>query len=98
MCANYYSKTFRVLNIVVTNYTHNGILVLIYNGIRQGDILSTRLFSAHMDSLSNMLIDSGVGCYIDNVGGNHVFYANKPHVCTMVLCAIALEVTLNIYL
>ena len=45
-----------------------------------------------------MLIDSGVGCYIDNVGVNHVFHANKPHVCTMVLCAIALKVILNIYL
>ena len=42
-----------------------------------------------MDDLSNMLIRSGVGCYIDNVCVNHVFYADD-------LCAIALQELLNI--
>ena len=47
-----------------------------------------------MDDLSNVLIRSGVGCYIDNVCGNHVFYADD--LCLMAPCAIALQELLNI--
>ena len=47
-----------------------------------------------MDDLSNMLIRSGVGCYIDNVCVNHVFYADD--LCLMAPCAIALQELLNI--
>ena len=31
-------------------------------------------FPVYMDDLSNILIRSGVGCYIDNVCVNHVLY------------------------
>ena len=47
-----------------------------------------------MGDLSNMLICSGVGCYIDNVCVNHVFYADD--LCLMAPCAIALQELLNI--
>ena len=47
-----------------------------------------------MDDLSNMLICSDVGCYIDNVCINHVFYADD--LCLMAPCAIALQELLNI--
>ena len=66
----------------------------ISNGVRQGGILSPKLFSVYMDDLSNMLIRSGVGCYIDNVCVNHVFYADD--LCLMAPCAIALQELLNI--
>ena len=39
----------------------------ISNDVRQGVILSPKLFSVYMDNLSNILYRSGVGCYIDNV-------------------------------
>ena len=66
----------------------------ISNGVRQGGILSPKLFSVYMDDLSNMLIRSGVDCCIDNVCVNHVFYADD--LCLMAPCAIALQELLNI--
>ena len=47
-----------------------------------------------MDDLSKMLIDSGIGCYVDNVCVNHVFYAD--YLCLMALCAIALQQLINV--
>ena len=45
-------------------------------GVRQGGILSAKLFSLYMDELLKMLKDCGVGCYIDHVCVNHVLYAD----------------------
>ena len=61
----------------------------ISNGVRQGGILSPKLFSVYMDDLSNLVICSGVGCFLNNVCFNHVFYADD--LCLMALCAIALQ-------
>ena len=47
-----------------------------------------------MDDLSKMLNDSVIGCYVDNVCVNHVFYADDS--CLMAPCAIALQQLLNI--
>ena len=47
-----------------------------------------------MDDLCNMLIRSGVGCYIDNVCIKHVYYTDD--LCLMAPCAIALQELLNI--
>ena len=47
-----------------------------------------------MDDLSKLLINSGVGCFIDNVCFNHVFHADD--LCLMAPCAIALQELLNI--
>ena len=66
----------------------------ISNGVRQGGILSPKLFSVYMDDLSKMLIKSGIGCHIDNTCVNQVFYADD--LCKMAPCAIALQVLLNI--
>ena len=64
------------------------------NGVQQGWSLSPKLFSVYIDDLSNMLIRNGVGCYIDNVCGYHVFYADD--LCLMAPYAIALQELLNI--
>ena len=41
-----------------------------------------------------MLNDSGMGCYVDNVCVNHVFYADD--LCLMAPCAIALQQLINV--
>ena len=66
----------------------------ISNSVRQGGILSPKLFSVYMDDLSKLLINSGIGCFIDNVCFNHVFYADD--LCLMAPCALALQELLNI--
>ena len=48
----------------------------ISNGVRQGGILSPNLFSVYMDDLYKLLINSGIGCFIDNVCFNHAYYAD----------------------
>ena len=66
----------------------------ISNGVRQGGILSPKLFIVYMDDLSHLLISSGIGCFLDKVCFNHVFYADD--LCLMAPCAIALQELLNI--
>ena len=61
----------------------------ISNGVRQGRILSPKLFSVYIVDLSKLLINSGIGCFIDNVCFNHVFYADD--LCLMAPCAISLQ-------
>ena len=50
----------------------NSPLFTIPNGVRQGEILSPKLFSVVMDDQSNMFIHSGVCGYVDNVCVNIV--------------------------
>ena len=47
----------------------------ISNGVRQGGTLSPKQFSVCMDDQTNLLISSGVGCFLNNVCFNHVVYA-----------------------
>ena len=61
----------------------------ISNGVRQGGILSPTLFSIYMDDLSFILSESGIGCHINDLCINHVFYADD--LCLMAPCAIALQ-------
>ena len=61
----------------------------ITNGVRQGGILSPTLFSIYMDDLSFILSESGIGCHIDDLCINHVFYADD--LCLMAPCVIALQ-------
>ena len=65
----------------------------ISNGVRQGRILSPTLFSIYMDDLSNLLISSDVGCFLNNVCFNHAFFADD--LCLMAPCAIVLQELLN---
>ena len=54
----------------MSNVLHNYINMKICgNGITLYEILSPELFSVYMDDLSNMLIRSGVGRYIEHVCG-----------------------------
>ena len=66
----------------------------ISNGVRQGGILSPKLFSINMDDLSKLLIISGIGCFIDNVCFNHVFYVDD--LCLMAPSALALQELFNL--
>ena len=70
------------------------VFFTITNGVRQGGILSPKLFSIYMDNLSKMLNNSGIGCYVDNMCVNPAFYADD--LCLMARCAIALQQLLNI--
>ena len=56
--------------------------------------MSPKLISIYMNDLWNMLSDSGMGCYVDNVCVNYVFYADD--LCLMALCAIALQQLINV--
>ena len=47
-----------------------------------------------MDDLSKMLNDSGMGCYVDNVCVNHVFFAND--LCLMAPGVIGLQQLINV--
>ena len=73
---------------------HEVLFFTISNGVRQGRILSPKLFFVYMDDLSKLLINSGIGCFIDNVCFNLVFYADD--LCLIAPCAIALQELLNI--
>ena len=44
----------------------------ISNGVRQGGILSTKLFSVYMDDLSDLLINFGIGCFLDKNGTDNI--------------------------
>ena len=57
-------------------------LVLISSGVRQGGILSPKIFSVYVDDLSDKLIKCKNGCHIDNLCMNHVMYADA--ICLMV--------------
>ena len=48
----------------------------ISNGVRQGGMLSLKLFSVNVEDLSDKLVKSKVGCSIDNLCLNHVMYAD----------------------
>ena len=67
--------------------------ITISNGVRQGGILSPVLFSIYMDDLSVFLSQCGIGCHIDDLCINHVFYADD--LCLMASCAIALQELIN---
>ena len=65
-----------------------------FNGVRQGGILSPSLFAVYMDELSSLLNTSRIGCHINDVCINHVFYADN--LCLMAPCVIALQKLINV--
>jgi len=64
------------------------------NGLRQGSLVSPKMFALYVNDLSDLLIRSNVGCYIDSVCINHLFYADD--LCLMAPTAIALQKLINI--
>ena len=46
------------------------------NGVRQGGILSPRLFTVYVDALSESLKQSNVRCHFYSICVNHLFYAD----------------------
>ena len=59
------------------------------NGVRQGGILSPKLFAIYVDDLSHELTLCKSGCYIDDQCMNHVMYADD--ICLMAPSAIGLQ-------
>ena len=66
----------------------------ISNGVRQGGILSPKLFALYMNKLSRLLVMSNVGCYIDGQCMNHLMYADD--ICILAPTAIAMQQLLDI--
>ena len=84
-----------LVSFLATLYTmgqNEVIFFTISNGVRQGGIISAKLFSVYKDDLSNFLMSSD--CFLDKVCFNHVFYADD--LCLMAPCAIALQELLNV--
>ena len=59
------------------------------NGIRQGWVLSPKLFAIYVDDLPHELTLCKSGCYIDDQCMNHVLYADD--ICLMAPSAIDLQ-------
>ena len=59
------------------------------NGVRQGGILSPFFFTLYIDELSYELNNSNLGCHINNVCVNHLFYADD--LCLMAPSSVGLQ-------
>ena len=66
----------------------------ISNGVRQGGVLSPKLFSVYVDDLSDKLVGSKIGCSINNLYMNHVMYADD--ICLMAPSPAALQELINV--
>ena len=65
------------------------------NGVRQGSILSLRLFAVYVGDLSKQLSDARSGCFIGHQCINHVMYADD--ICLLALSALGLQKLLEMY-
>ena len=66
----------------------------ICNGVRQGGILSPRLFALYVNQLTNKLIVCKAGCYFNDMCINHVLYADDK--CLLAPSASAMQSLLDV--
>ena len=66
----------------------------ICNGVRQGGILSPRLFALYVYQLTDRLLSCNAGCYINDMCLNHVMYADD--LCLLAPSASAMQSLLDI--
>ena len=59
------------------------------NGVRQGGILSPRLFGVYVDDISKHLHDAKSGCFIGHQCINRVMYADD--ICLLIPSALGLQ-------
>ena len=62
---------------------------IVSNGVKQGGILSPRLFAVYVDNLSKQLSDARSGCFIGHQCINHVLYADE--ICLLAPSALGLQ-------
>ena len=66
------------------------------NGVRQGGILSPKLYSVFVDDFSDYLVKSQIRCHIDNVCVNHVLVIYADDIYSMTPSLAALQKLINI--
>ena len=64
------------------------------NCVRQGGVLSSKLFAIYIDDLSNELALCKSGCYIKEQCMNHILYADD--ICLLAPSAIGLQQMLDV--
>ena len=64
------------------------------NGVRQGGVLSPKMFAIYVDDLSLDQAMCKSGCYIDDQCLNHVMYADD--ICLLATSAIGLQRMLDV--
>ena len=69
-------------------------LFTVSNGVRQGGILSPRLFAVYVDDLSKQLSDTRSGCFIGHQCINHVIYAED--ICLLAPNTLGLQKLLEV--
>ena len=73
--------------------THISSFFRVTNSVRQGSILSPKLFSIYMDDLSVSLNALPIGCNVDGTLINHLLYADD--ICLISLSSAGLQKLLN---
>ena len=72
----------------------NSMYFNVSNGVRQGGVLSPKLFAIYIDDLSQDLATCKSGCYINEQCMNHVMYADD--ICLLAPSAIGLQRLLDV--
>ena len=65
---------FSIASLYTTGQYEIIILQYFHYGVRQGGIISPKLFQ-YIDDLCNLLTISGIGCFLNKVFFNRVFYS-----------------------
>ena len=70
------------------------VFFTISNGVRQGGILSPKIFALYMNGLTDELSNSYAGCYINDKCINHIMYADDS--CLMAPTGTAMQNLLDV--